>query len=770
MDAAIYVNPNDGSLIAYADAEIAGFDPTSAAFDAYTCVNATVTGINGLQQDCEEDLSASVQVFEYPPTAGTYTIKAAGWYMLAADVAVNESSNNGYANGSVQVNNAVSCAPTISGVQVNYQPTNALVAGTSGSLLVYGTCMDSSTQVSIGPSGSQTGVALGSVTPELTVAALDYSVAPSAQPASWTLTLTTSAGSATTTIQVVPSLPYISGITPGIWPAGTSTPVTITGAGFGAVPATGCSVNSNLQVSSSGGVGFCITSWSDGLITGSATAPASDPGETVSVSVTGTGYGSGFFQSTSGSAGSNAATAQVTSADAPQFTVVSVNFPPTVAGSTNAYPLAVDLPSSTNGTTSLPAISSTVWNSSCQSPPCMNPSAFAQGTNISAVVSFSLSYPAAQPITNVRVEGAIAGLGKFVGTADPIQTGQFTATATVPADTSLPQGTRIYNPMTVSWSVAPFDYSNLACSQTPCQNAGSSSSTVYVTMAVPSGTYMALPANFPAQPILPLPLTVLGLAVGAGGATTAAAAFQNTWNHFSSGAGPANVTNWQGQDLYYYRSGLGFKCALYPLPLLTRSDGDGQCGSFALLLMWALAANGISSSWVPVGSIDTTLMLIRDWAATSQSNPSPPLYPWSLTLGTAALANSDLMQPPPNAATPTQYGDLTTQTTLPGQNTTPPSEKLFGSHFIVKLNNPSYAPLDSANAPNLQGPYFDPSYGRWYAGAADFESKAIWGYVQQLQNSNSWPTRKPGSIPGTGTCPSALLVPPQCINIAPFNP
>jgi hypothetical protein len=443
----------------------------------------------------------------------------------------------------------------------------------------------------------------------------------------------------------------------------------------------------------------------------------------------------------------------------PQLSVTSVQF-------TNSYQLAADFP---GGSIPLTPIDSTVWRSSCSSPPCMNPSAFVQGKMITANVTLALSFAPSAPLSNVRIEGAISGLGILSGSFPTVPAGTTSITVPVTTSTPLPNGTKIYNPMSISWQYAISDSSNSPCNQVGCLPAGSSSSTVYVTMATPSSSYMS---NVVTQPILPLPLTVLGLAVGAGGATTPAAAFQNTWNSFSQGGGPANLGNWQTpqQKFYYYAQGTtGFACATNPLQLLTSTNGDGQCGSFALLLMWALAANGISSSWVQVSSADQqTYMLIKNWNAASQSNPSRP-YLWNLALNPSTIVPLPVkgydMQPPPNASSPTVYGDLVSQTTLPGQNTMPPSEKLFLYHFIVKLANAAYAP---AGQP---GPYFDPSYGVWYAGNADFESKAVWGYVLQPNPgvSSTWWVRAPGPVTGGG-CASPLLTPPQCVNVTPFSP
>lgn len=73
------------------------------------------------------------------------------------------------------------------------------------------------------------------------------------------------------------------------------------------------------------------------------------------------------------------------------------------------------------------------------------------------------------------------------------------------------------------------------------------------------------------------------------------------------------------------------------------------------------------------------------------------------------------------------FGDLTSLTGLPGQNSPTPSEKAFNLHFIVKV----------PSVPGIGGPYFDPSYGVTYTGACDFEAKAVAGYGEQIPNQPS---------------------------------
>jgi len=177
-------------------------------------------------------------------------------------------------------------------------------------MTILGACLDSTTQVSIQNAPGSNAVSLGQVTPwGWGGVQLNYNVAADAAPETAVLTVSTSSGSTTAQVQVIPSLPYISAVIPDVWPAGQITPVTITGAGFGASGTIGCSP-SNLQVSSSNSVSFCVTEWSDGVIQGTATVAANDPGEIVTLSVTGGSYGLDFAAPPSAGQTSNQVHAQ----------------------------------------------------------------------------------------------------------------------------------------------------------------------------------------------------------------------------------------------------------------------------------------------------------------------------------------------------------------------------------------------------------------------------------------------------------------------------
>ena len=242
-----------------------------------------------------------------------------------------------------------------------------------------------------------------------------------------------------------------------------------------------------------------------------------------------------------------------------------------------------------------------------------------------------------------------------------------------------------------------------------------SANPVYVTLAQSAGS--------------PIWLTALDLAVSSDGATTAADAFQKTWNKFS---GPANVKSWDGRPLYYYPSGAGFTaCETNSQRLLTSTTGAGQCGSFASLLRAALDVNGISSNLTGAGTADGSLMIVKNWGFGPSSLTDAPGWPYRMFLN----VGNDFMIPARDS-----YGDLANNPGLSGQNSATPSEKVFGSHYFVKV--------DASVAPPGSGPYFDPSYGVWYSTEGDFEAKAIEGYAAKVGDNADSPNfhaRKPGS-------------------------
>ena len=357
------------------------------------------------------------------------------------------------------------------------------------------------------------------------------------------------------------------------------------------------------------------------------------------------------------------------------------------------------------------------------------PVAYSSGSKMTVTVKFNVLPLPERVMIDGRIGGAISGIGTF-----PMQSfslgpnSSAVQSLTFTADSPLPSTTKFYNPMTVNWS-----YNGSACTGTTC--LGSTAGKVYVTLAPP-----ALPIG------LFVMLTPLHLAVSNDGAATPAQAFQKTWAQF---AGPANVKTWWRladdgiveQPLYYYRNApdypiQGFKaCALNAAALFSPPYYSGQCGSFAQLFLWALAINGIqvqmpadpygpyfpnglAKAWfTAVGTTDNSLFLVRDWTfsdpGTYVGDPTSN-YWYSMTTNA-----DDWMVPPPFGNV---YGDLASLNAIPGQNTNPPSEKMFRSHYIVKADS-------TLITPGLGGPYFDPSYGVTYTDSAYFERSALDGYV-----------------------------------------
>jgi hypothetical protein len=340
---------------------------------------------------------------------------------------------------------------------------------------------------------------------------------------------------------------------------------------------------------------------------------------------------------------------------------------------------------------SAPKIMDPVWKDT-NTPDQNDPVAYVRNSAMKVTVKFAIDPVPASPVSNVTIEGEIPGLGKFKKTGVTIPAASEMTVSDIVADTNLPNTTKLFDPLTINWRHMA---DGKSCPN--CTNDGSSSHKVYVTLDTP---------------IRKVFLTSLKFAVADGGAADKTTAFQKTWAQFS---GPANVKSWDNRRLYYYRDGVGFSgCALNEEQLLTFANGSGQCGSFAFLLIGSLGINGISGEFTQIHANDGTGFLVKDWLFGTPSFSSAPQFKWRLAINPAAVG-SDVMVPKQPGDI---YGDLTSRPTLAGQNTAPPSEKIFDAHFIVKVTLPGVSPS-----------YYDPSYGVFYLNADDFENKAIDGYL-----------------------------------------
>ena len=319
-----------------------------------------------------------------------------------------------------------------------------------------------------------------------------------------------------------------------------------------------------------------------------------------------------------------------------------------------------------------------------------NPVLLVAGNRVQTDVEFAVSGGGAFPLV---IKGEVSGgHTSFTLWATNTPTGNDWAVTAV-ADAALPTNTVDYfNPMIIKWSFGDTNNQNFVY-------AGSSTNQVYIALQTPTT------AN--------LYYTVVHLACSKTGATNANTAAANTWSLFS---GPANVKTWDGQKLYYYQPGISYHGAEITTSGLL-SVRNGQCTAWRALLHDTFNVNGIAVTDIQAQAIDSNLwFLVRDW--TFGNDPyyasDEPEFKWCLEIGKNTAWEVSMLPVPFQAGKgPNDYGDLTSLTTLWGQNSQPPSEKFFHQHQILLFN----------------GIYFDPSYGSYYTNAVDFETQAVAGYA-----------------------------------------
>lgn len=269
------------------------------------------------------------------------------------------------------------------------------------------------------------------------------------------------------------------------------------------------------------------------------------------------------------------------------------------------------------------------------------------------------------------------------------------------------RGVDYINPLTISWEISI----DGGATWTPM---ASSSNECFVTLNDPRGP------KGDAQ--YKLYQTVLYYACSNFGATSPDDAVTNSWALF---AGPADIKSWNPTTKTYDRAlrdySKSFAASPQPVSLtaiLQEIDGFGECYCFGQLFQDALWANGITTQTgvLVVPTTGDSRMLINNWgySATGSIANEDPIYAWELAINTYPTMD---MQPPPYPSDPNNYGDITNEPGLAGQNAPTPLEKVFGNHYIVKYEGSTTA-------------YYDPSYGRSYSDAIEFENNAVAGYAK----------------------------------------
>ena len=227
---------------------------------------------------------------------GLYTVSGFGTGM-AEDAALNFYHFDGNATfrNSDKWKAPACSGPVVTAITVDGAGTNAFVAGASGTAVVSGTCLAGVTGVSLsgalqGQQGQRLTLTLGPV--GFDQVNLTYRVDAGATASSGSVLLSAGSGTVSIPAMVVPSLPYISAITPSPWQAGTSVAFTISGAGFGLSP--------TVTISSDqlGGLAatYCTVLYpcSDGLIQGTVDLPVEFVDDQATISLTFNGYQNGF--------------------------------------------------------------------------------------------------------------------------------------------------------------------------------------------------------------------------------------------------------------------------------------------------------------------------------------------------------------------------------------------------------------------------------------------------------------------------------------------
>jgi len=165
----------------------------------------------------------------------------------------------------------------------------------------------------------------------------------------------------------------------------------------------------------------------------------------------------------------------------------------------------------------------------------------------------------------------------------------------------------------------------------------------------PAVVYVTLAAPLPMSESV-MPLSAVELAIGSGGATNPVEALTNTWGQFSTGAGPANITGWDGRSLICYPAGTPFQgCAQNAVGLLTSPTGGARCGAFAQFFQDVLAVNGIDSVNTVVTPATDQFMLVKNWSfSTTPTFPTNGSYEWSFISSPQNPAGGENeMLPPP---------------------------------------------------------------------------------------------------------------------------
>ncbi len=194
--------------------------------------------------------------------------------------------------------------------------------------------------------------------------------------------------------------------------------------------------------------------------------------------------------------------------------------------------------------------------------------------------------------------------------------------------------------------------------------------------------------------------SVLELACATGGSNTEDGTFSAIWGQFED----RNVRKINNVQLYYYYYNTRFGDNSQNLTGLLYS-GTGQCGAWKSLMHECLNAHGIAdmaqetSAYCTPANVSDYRFIVNNWSTNSPATGSTP-YWWQVDSLYAAGCYD--MQYGSGAS---DYGDLTSNSGIPGQGGATPSQKIFTNHLFLYNNNNAI--------------YYDPSYGVTYVDSTD---------------------------------------------------
>ncbi len=234
--------------------------------------------------------------------------------------------------------------------------------------------------------------------------------------------------------------------------------------------------------------------------------------------------------------------------------------------------------------------------------------------------------------------------------------------------------------------------------------------------------------------------SVVHLACSVDGAANKEAALTNTWSQLSQtnpdgSVSPKNFKGWDDstsaweRKLYYYKKDSTWAICNGGNSAQLLQSADGRCFAWCWLMYDAIVLNGYNNTSVKgievvlnAASGGGTAFLVKDFEVLIGGEWKLD-QPWETATkefrfgAYVAPGFPDMVPEPPGGV----YGQFKNLAKLKGQNSAPPSQKVFANHFMVQCVDGSGMTVN-----------YDPSYGAKYPNAADFQEKSLIGFTKDL--------------------------------------